>query len=523
MVLAVIADVIRQLRLPVLACAALSLTAAAVPASAAAATVRPAGPGDPGYVNFTAPASVAGHATAVEPSIGADWQSGAVMYQSDLTTLRVTFDDSGTAPVATWKDVSSPLTSVNTLDPILVTDRRTGRTFVSQLSGQDSLSEFTDDDGARWTPSQGGGIPSGVDHQSIGVGPYSAAGVPPQSTVYPDAVYYCSQDVATAFCARSDTGGLAYGAGVPIYTVAQCGGLHGHLRVSPDGTAYVPNQACDTTSQSNYDKQAAVTSTDNGITWSPRFIPDSTATLRSDPSVAADSANTIYFGYEDGSGHARIATSSDHGATWAPSVDVGAPFGVQLTTFPEVIAGDAGRAAYAFLGSTTAPPHGDSGDFADDPRFGGSWELYVATTLDGGRTWVTTDATPGDPVEKGCIKLSSDRGCTHRNLYDFMDITLDEQGRVLVGYAVGCIDACKTGADPDIADNNIHIATIARQCTGPSLLVEVKTVPGASCQLSAGVPAAVVPESGRSAPLVLGGLAGLTGVGLLRRRRRAPD
>ena len=509
-------------RLPLTACVALTLAAAALPASAAPATVRPAGAGDPGYTIFSPPSATAGHDTAVEPSIGADWQTGAVLYQSDLTTLRVRFDDSGPAPVASWTDVSAPLTSVHTLDPILYTDRRTGRTLVSQLSGQDSMSEFTDDDGGRWTPSQGGGIPSGVDHQSIGAGPYNAGGVPPQSTVYPDAVYYCSQDVATAFCARSDTGGVAYGPGVPIYTVAQCGGLHGHIRVSPDGTAYVPNQACDPTSMDSYTKQAAVTSADNGVTWSPHFIPDSAATLRSDPSVAADSANTIYFGYEDGSGHARIATSSDHGVTWAASVDVGAPFGVQLSSFPEVIAGDAGRAAYAFLGSTTAPPKGDTGDFADDPKFAGSWELYVATTLDGGRTWVTTDATPGDPVEKGCIKLSSDRGCTHRNLYDFMDITLDEQGRVLVGYAVGCINACKTGADPDIADSNIHIAGIARQCAGPGLLMETKVVPGASCQLSAAAPGVQVPDSGRAAALVLAGLAGIGGTGLLRRRRRRP-
>ena len=50
--------------------------------------------------------------------------------------------------------------------------------------------------------------------------------------------------------------GLTFGPGVPIYFFASvngvdrpvapgtCGGLHGHVRVSPDGTAYVPNESC---------------------------------------------------------------------------------------------------------------------------------------------------------------------------------------------------------------------------------------------------------------------------------------
>jgi hypothetical protein len=64
------------------------------------------------------------------------------------------------------------------------------RTFVSQLTGQDSITFFTDDDGASYLPSQGGGLPSGVDHQTIGAGPYHA---PLFATpVYPNAVYYCS-------------------------------------------------------------------------------------------------------------------------------------------------------------------------------------------------------------------------------------------------------------------------------------------------------------------------------------------
>src|SRR6185436_18106526 len=134
-------------------------------------------------------------------SIGVNWKTGKAMFISGLSTFRVTFDDScPTSPTALWEDKSAQ-NSLTSLDPILFTDHGynnqnpdTGRTIVSQLTGQDSLSAFTDDDGESWTPGQGGGIPSGVDHQSIGAGPYHTplAG----TLVYPHAIYYCSQDVA---------------------------------------------------------------------------------------------------------------------------------------------------------------------------------------------------------------------------------------------------------------------------------------------------------------------------------------
>ena len=31
---------------------------------------------------------------------------------------------------------------------------------------------------------------------------------------------------------------------MPIYNLTQCGGIHGHVKVAPDGTAYVPNKNC---------------------------------------------------------------------------------------------------------------------------------------------------------------------------------------------------------------------------------------------------------------------------------------
>ena len=46
------------------------------------------------------------------------------------------------------------------------------RSFPNCLAKLSAMA-FTDDDGANWTISQGSGINSGVDHQTVGGGPYA--------------------------------------------------------------------------------------------------------------------------------------------------------------------------------------------------------------------------------------------------------------------------------------------------------------------------------------------------------------
>jgi hypothetical protein len=410
------------------------------------------------YKDYQPPSGVG--EDAGEPSLGANWKTGAAMYQSGLETLKVTFNDS--AGTASWTDVSAPWTSLTSLDPIGFVDSKNGRTFVSQLTGVDSLAAYSDDDGGSWNLSQGGGIPSGVDHQSLGAGPYPAGAVPGPLTSYPNAVYYCSQELATAFCARSDTGGTTFGAGVPIYT-SECGGLHGHVRVSPDGTVYVPNKSC-------LGKQGVAVSRDAGLTWSVSPVPD-VQPGTSDPSVAAGSDDTSYFGLVDGDGHPKVAVTRDHGGTWSAPVDVGAALGIRNAVFPEVIAGDGDRAGFAFLGTTTGgnPQDPNFGDANSDGTYdGGEWHLYVAITYDRGKTWTTADATPKDPVQRGPICLGGISCDSARNLLDFNDITVDKQGRVLVAYADGCTGSCVTSLK--VSDNSRTAkASIARQSSGTGL------------------------------------------------------
>ncbi|WP_367318178.1 sialidase family protein [Streptomyces sp. HUAS ZL42] len=407
----------------------------------------------PTYANSSAPDSITHAHDAGEPSIGVDRATGAAMFQAYTSTLKVTYDSAGTA---TWQDKSAstangcPQGSTTSLDPILFTDPATHRTFESQLAGKTALTCYTDDDGETWTPTGGSGINSGVDHQTIGGGSFAPGG-PGPVTSYQNAVYYCSQDIADASCAVSRDGGVTYGPAVPMYSLLDCGGLHGHVKVAPDGTVYVPNKGCG-------GNQAVAVSEDNGLTWSVRENPSSTPG-DSDPSVGIGAGGTVYMGYQNSDGTARIAVSHDKGRTWLYDQNVGVSLGIRNVVFPAVTAGDDNRAAFAFLGTTTG------GNYQDTENFKGVWHLYVATTYDGGQSWVTVDATPTDPVQKGSICTGGTSCGKDRNLLDFNDVTIDARGRVLAAYSDGCTGACATGG----AQNYDALASIARQSSGNTL------------------------------------------------------
>lgn len=399
-----------------------------------------------------------GKNTSDEPNIGVNWKTGSVFFQHLLQTLRVKFDDScPQTPTSTWEN-KSPLTSQRTFDPILFSDHETGLVVVSQLGFNPivGLSSVSLDDGETWIPSQGSGINSGIDHQSVGGGPYHAP--IPANPAYPNAVYYCSQDLVMAQCALSLDAGITYGPAVPIYTT-ECGGLHGHVKVGPDGTAYVPNGDCRGLSGRN---QGVVVSEDNGLTWDVRTI-NGTLPSGSDPSVAVDADGRLYIGFMHNNKVPAVAVSDDKGLTWKNIYDVGAQHGLRNAVFPAMVAGDRGRAAVAFYG-TTAP--GNPDDFRFPPS---EWHLYIAHTYDGGDSWVTVDATPDDPLQRGGIR-NGGGAPIHRNLLDFFDADLDAEGRVVVGFADGCRGFCAQAAASARGNSYGAFATIARQTGGLRLL-----------------------------------------------------
>src|SRR5438876_327127 len=157
-----------------------------------------------------------------------------------------------------------------------------------------------------------------------------------------------------------------------------------------------------------------------------------------------------------------VATSDDHGSTWQNIFDVSAVYGLKNIRYPAAVAGDAGRAAVAFYGSTTI------GD-ANSSSFNGVWHLYIAHTFDGGKTWTTSDATPNAPMQRGNIWTNGGANIG-RNLLDFFDVTVDKDGRVLVGYVNGCAGAnCEQSAATASGNAYTATATIARQSSGRRL------------------------------------------------------
>src|SRR6478672_11336353 len=325
----------------------------------------------PRFANYNAPSNLG--SDAGEPSIGVDWNpnvaalkhgkvntGGVCFFTSGPHQLRASFDDCSSPAGHTWEDVSTAFVQQFALsDPIGFVDHVTGRVFSLDLIGGqgNSFAAYSDDDGNTWMPMQGGGFPAGPDHETLGGGPYNAS--PPTHT-YANAIYYCSQNIAgDAECSRSDDGGVTFGPGVVIFqNLQQCtGGIHGHVKVAPDGTVYVPNSTC-----AAGDATAGfAVSTDNGLTWQNRSVPGSVAVL--DPSLGIGlndvgrpggaASNMITLGWISGDGHPNVAVSHDRGLTWGPTYDAGVPFGIQNSVFPVAAGGDDNRASFGFLGTPT--------------------------------------------------------------------------------------------------------------------------------------------------------------------------
>jgi hypothetical protein len=442
--------------------------------------VAPVEPGPaPTFSNHLSPPNLGN--SAGEPSIGVDWAprdpslkhdkvntGGVVFFTNNTDQLRVNFDDAPSPPTALWEDTATPVAPG--LDPIGFVDHETGRVFGLELAAGSSNAAFSDDDGATWTQFAAGGPPAGPDHETLGGGPYNEAAVPPPPPhpLYKNAVYYCSQNVAGgAECSRSDNGGVTFGPGIDIFDPTECyGGIHGHVKVGPDGTVYVPNSSCSAGTGS----QGAAISRDNGITWVDRTVPNSVGT--GDPSVGIGADNTVYLGYINGDGRPHIAVSTDHGETWTNDYEVGVPVGcapgdqyapcrIKSAVFPTVVAGDGDRAAFGFLGSTTG------GNYQDQATYQGIWDFYVATTYDRGAHWVTVNATAGEPVQKGSICLGGVICGNDRNLLDFNDISVDREGRSVAAYADGCVPALGC-VSPDY-NGRENKAAIVRQASGRRL------------------------------------------------------
>ncbi len=469
-------------RLPLALLAALVAVVGVLGGAPADAAVVPRLVGDePGLLYYSYPAPAGLGDFAGEPSIGWTGETDKVMFQASTETSAVDFDDDYVVPVAQWAARPSLITSnLTTADPFMVTDPVTGRTFVTQLLAACSGASFTDDDGQTYSPSSGCPAPHGADHQSVGYGP-AVPGSPEALVAWNGRMaYYCSQEIATAFCGASIDGGQTFGNSTPAFTAANCGNaFHGHIKVGDDGTVYVPSERCS--------GQAVAVSRDNGRTFSFVKLPtDFTAVSNlTHPSISVSraapkpqtgtGAGVLYYANGDAQNRMVVTTSGDRGATWSPRVDVAAGLGLQAVDFPVIQAGDPDRAAVSFFGTKDRAGSGNYSTVGYG-EVGGKhtieWHLYVAHTYDRGATWTVVDTTPVDPAQRGCLWTSGttvtapESAC--RNLLDFNGITTDGLGRVLVGWADGCTGPCVAS---DLVANNARtqLGTITRQTNGRGL------------------------------------------------------
>jgi len=459
--------------------AAVPLALAGGGASAASKKAAPA------FTLYTTPSH-----NVVEPSIGVSPKTGDALFSAAENTFKVHWDDRVKPAKATFTDVTQLLTGVSTLDPIVATDRHTGRTFVSQLALGCSVADYTDDGGKTFKPSQGCGLGTAEDHQTLGAGPLPKGLRGPLGT---EAAYYCAQNGLDSVCGASRDGGVTFGAGVPTFNqnpANNCGALSGHVKVAPDGTAYVPNKDCGGTPTKDRltdglfegGGPAVAVSTDNGVQYTVRRVPNATTQVEDDNTIDVSRTGRLWMAWQNGANRspslgaltstADVAWSDNQGRTWSKTSDLSTPLGLNNIHYASVVTGDADRAAVSFYGTTSK---------GDDQRekFRGDWHYYVALTYDAGRTWTTQDLTPTDPIKRNCVDnqglkpgasnaMDPDNPiCTERDLFDFMDIGADGQGRVIGIFTDACTTKCRK--DPNVGQDD-KLGVIARQSAGRGLL-----------------------------------------------------
>jgi hypothetical protein len=444
--------------------------------------------GNMAFSSYKPPVTVTTRGESVsEPTMGVNVGTNKAYMLFTYDVLEASFDDSTSPATATWRNLGTGGAPA-TADPFMTMDQHrlpdgsvNGRVWIAQLLAASSYIAHNDSAGNTntWTRSlTGPGQVHGVDNQSIAAGPYPNNTKPSTAradAVYPHALYYCSHGGVNAFCSRSDDGGLTFNPSRAIFPLDGNCSNHGHVKVGADGTVYVPmNNSCG-------GHEGVSLSIDAGETWHYITVPGTTSG-RWDSSIAiANDGKTIWYGYgEGGDDRAMIikgtldkSDPANPTIRWQePAVDVGAPAGLVNIVFPTVVAGDPDRAAMIFHGTTT---EGDSGDQASFPA-NAEWYLWVATTTDGGRNWELSNATPNDPTQKGSI---CDRGtaCSNtpddRNLLDFMDADVDGQGRIVIGYADGCVDNCVAGGPNSFSARGY----ITRQATGKRMLAAFDPAP----------------------------------------------
>lgn len=413
---------------------------------------------------------------AAEPNIGVT-SSGCVFMTAMQEVMR------SCDKLATWEPTIGTLCQPTTSDPYLWVDPDTDRIFnVQMVVLVGTWICWSDDDGATWlgNPYDQGPLPVN-DHIKLATGPYTDAGYGMAGTAgelaYENAVYFCYNKLAGVFCYTSFDGGITFPiGGLAVGLASTGGGLHGSIETAPDGTVYVPIRTAD---------PLLISSKDNGLTWQETTVGADVGTPnpRKNAEVATDSESNAYQTWTGGDNRVYLSRSTDSGASWdSVSVPV-SPKAVISTTFPHIDAGDPGRIAIAYLGSDDSQllgtPDIDGNEWGGNPHYAPrttQYDMYVTYSVNAlNETPIfTTVKITEDPVQVGAICISSgdcrsDDGGSNRNLLDFNDLHIDQDGRVFIGFADGCTGDCATSPAPTADMSRTAFGTVAVLTMGPSL------------------------------------------------------
>jgi len=155
------------------------------------------------------------------------------------------------------------------------------------------------------------------------------------------------------------------------------------------------------------------------------------------------------------------------GSYWTAQAALDPP-GVTSTIFPEITAGDNGRIAIAFDGST------DCAGLSDNCANSAHWNTYVEVISDalalarGTTMTVNSGVVSHRVVHRGAICTSGTTCTTDRSLLDMIDVGFDSDGRVGVVFT----DNNNRLAAPTLTDasKNGPFAEFAKETSGPALL-----------------------------------------------------
>ena len=427
-------------------------------------------------INMTFFASSVGE-DAAEPSIGIT-SSGCIFFIAFEKVMR-SCDYGGT-----WEEKQDPVQCApTTSDPYGWVDPITDRIFNVQMMGlETSWICWSDNDGETWlgNPHDSGTTPIN-DHIKLATGPWTTSGYgligQLSQAVYDTAVYYCYNKLAGIFCYTSFDGGATFETGGLIVGLATTnGGLHGAITTAPDGTVFVTPRV---------ETPTVIISKDNGFSWFEREMGQDVGTPypRKNSEVSTDSESNAYHVWTGADEGIYLARSTDSGESWTQESIRISPAEVISTAFPQTDAGDPGRFAVTYLGSENASLLGEP-DLDGNPWDGNGhyapngvhYHLYVTFSLNAldEEPIFHTRRLTSDPVQVGAICLNSgdcrsDQGGSNRNLLDFNDLHIDNQGRVFIAIADGCTGECATMEAPTPADSRDKLGMMFMLDTGPSL------------------------------------------------------